>query len=151
MVMANTLLPDGGDRDEPDDHHGENGGSRDTSLTPSICFGLLADRRDRFILYHLTERGGTVPLDTLATDVATWENKTEPELVTKEMEQRAHTRLVHASIPKLADHGIVATTPDREAVTLSDHGEQLQPYLEFAKEHEQEDVQSFLDQSTDRE
>ncbi|RKD85237.1 DUF7344 domain-containing protein [Halopiger aswanensis] len=115
-------------------------------LSPSIVFGILADKQDRFVLYLLKERGGTIALDELATAVAAWENETRPELITKEMEDRMQTQLYHASIPKLAEYGLVVTQ-ESEAVTLTERGEQLDEYLEFAKERERRDVQQFLAQN----
>lgn len=77
----------------------EDGGENEVPITPSVVFGILADKRDRFILYLLEERGGTIALDELSTKVAAWENDSQPELITKEMEHRVHQRLHHASIP----------------------------------------------------
>lgn len=38
----------------------------------------------------------------------------------------------------------MTTTQDSEAVTLTDLGEQLESYLDFAKERERQDVEAFL-------
>jgi len=119
----------------------------DIPLSPSAIFAILADRQDRFVLYLLEERGGTIPLDELAITVAAWENETRSELVTKEMEHRKQTQLHHTCIPKLAEYGLVETTQDTDAVTLTKMGEKLDEYLEFAKEKELRDVQRFLEQS----
>lgn len=132
--------------DEPDGEMVSTSGA-DSPLSPSAIFGILADKQDRFVLYLLTERGGTIPLDELAIVVAAWENDTRSELITKEMEHRVHTRLHHSSIPKLVEYGLVTTTQDSDAVTLTERGEQLDAYLEFAKEQERQDVQQFLEQN----
>lgn len=132
---------------EPERNLSDTGESLDSPLTPSVVFGILADKRHRFVLYLLEARGGTVALDELATEIAAWENDTRPELITKEMESRVHNRLFHAGIPKLAEYGLVTHTKDSEAVTLTQLGEQLEAYLEFAKEREQQDVDDFIERS----
>ncbi len=132
--------------DESDDEMLGTAGD-DIPLSPSAVFGILADKQDRFILYLLEERGGTIPLDELAIAVAAWENETRSELITKEMEQRVQTQLHHSSIPKLAEYGLAETTQDADAVTLTDQGKALEEYLDFAKEQERRDVQYFLEQS----
>ncbi|EMA41172.1 DUF7344 domain-containing protein [Halobiforma nitratireducens] len=128
---------------DPDADAGE-----DVTLTPGVVFGLLADRRDRFLLYLLYERGGTVPLSELTAQLTAWENETTSDLLTEEMKRHTRTSLVHASLPKLADYDLVTFNADTGAVTLTERGEWLEPYLEFAKEQESDDVDEFLDRST---
>lgn len=125
----------------------DGGEAADVPLTPSVVFGILADKSNRFVLYLLENRGGTVALEELATAVAAWENDTVPSLITNEMEKRVRSRLYHATVPKLSEYGIVSYDADTEAVTLTDLGEQLEPYLEFAKQRERDDVEDFLEEN----
>ncbi|APW96404.1 hypothetical protein CHINAEXTREME_00890 [Halobiforma lacisalsi AJ5] len=118
------------------------------SLTPGVVFGLLANRRDRFLLYLLYERGGTVALSELTTYLAVWEHETTADLLTAEMKRHTRTSLTHASLPKLADYDLITFDRDSGAITLTERGERLEPYLEFAKEQEDEDVESFLERTT---
>lgn len=150
MGDEGTPRPDPGD---PATTPASDGGeSSDVPLTPSVVFGILANKRDRFVLYLLEERGGTMAIEDLAVAIAAWENDTVPDLITNEMNQRVHSRLFHATIPKLSEYGLVSYDPDSEAVTLTDLGEQLESYLDFARDRERDDVQAFLEQSTpDRE
>lgn len=142
------------DETERDDHGGDQAPTRrldrseqwrDAPLTPGVVFGLLADKRQRFVLYLLADRGGTTTLDELARHLAALENDAPPELITNEIEHRVYTSLYHADVPKLADHGLVTYDRDAGAVTLTDTGEGLEPYLEFARERELLDVEGFLD------
>ncbi|WP_226021660.1 DUF7344 domain-containing protein [Halomicrobium salinisoli] len=112
--------------------------------TPSVAFGLLADKRPRFLLYVLHERGGTMTLDELAPHLAVVENDTTSERLTTEMEERVRARLYHADVPKLAECGLVTYDSDSGAVTLTDAGDGLEPYLKFARERERDDVDAFL-------
>lgn len=122
--------------------------SSDISVTPSIIFGLLAEKRERLLLYLLYERGGTLPLDELTTHIAAWENETTPELLTQETKSRIKSSLHHSSIPRLVDHDLATYDADERAITLTEEGEHLEPYLEFAKEQEPDNVQQFLEQSS---
>lgn len=114
------------------------------TLSPSVAFSLLADERDRFALYVLAARDGAIPVDELVTRVTALENETKPASVTQKMERRTRTRLCHSTIPKLTSYRIAIG--DADTVALTDRGDQLEPYLEFAKERERQYVQTLLEQ-----
>jgi len=144
--MGNDCHDEETGREEPADDEPSGQAERtDVPLTPSVIFGLLADKRPRFLLYVLHERGGTMTLNELATHLAAIENDTTSELLTTEMEERVRAQLHHADVPKLAERGLVTYDGDSGAVTLTDAGEELEPYLEFARERERDDVSAFLD------
>ncbi|WP_225333716.1 DUF7344 domain-containing protein [Halomicrobium urmianum] len=143
--MGNDCHDEGSDGEQPADGESSGPAERpDVPLTPSAIFGLLADRRPRFLLYVLYERGGTMTLDELAPHLAAIENETTSESLTPKTEERVRARLHHADVPKLAERGLVTYDSDSGAVTLTDAGEGLEPYLEFAREREPLDVGAFL-------
>ncbi len=116
----------------------------DGELTPTVAFRILANERRRFVLYLLVDRGGTVPVEELAALVGGYHAEQNPE---RGLPSPAHRRLYHNHLPRLAEHGIVDYVRDDEAVTLTDRGEQLEPYLAFAREREHEDVDAVLERS----
>ena len=122
----------------------ERGLADEGELTPTVAFRILANEQRRFVLYLLAERGGTAPLDELAALVSGYgaDSSTEQGLPCV-----AHRRLYHNHLPRLAEHGLVEYDRDDEAVTLTDRGEQLQPYLAFARERESRDVDGMLERS----
>lgn len=105
----------------------------ETTISPSVLFGILADIRPRRVLYYLTAHDGTVQIDDLVIAIATRENDTTAELLTTEMKNRVRSNLYHAELPKLSDHGFVDYDPEAETVTPTAQSEELTPYLELAK------------------
>lgn len=147
--MPCPLLSYGAVSEDPSDDQERQADSPDSEetempLTPSIAFGLLSARRDRFLLYLLYERGGTIPLTEVTEQLAALENETSTDLLMEDLKTRVRTSLEHATLPKLVEHDLVTYERESEAVTLSPRGEQLEPYLEFAKEREHEEVRTFL-------
>lgn len=118
----------------------------EASLTPSVVFGILADKRERFILHLLEARGGTISVEELATRIAAWEQDTTRELLTNEMEERVRQTLHHADLPKLASYDLITYDPETGAVTPTERANQLEPYLEFVRSREREDLLAFIDQ-----
>lgn len=112
-------------------------------LRPSVAFRILADVHRRFVCYLLVERGGTIPVDELAAHVAGTDPGPGESL--QGLPSRAHRRLYHNHLPRLAEHGVVDYDREAEAVSLTDLGEQLEPYLELAREQEREAVEAFLE------
>lgn len=130
--------------DDPERRSDSTDSDVEMPLTPSLAFGLLSSKRDRFLLYLLYERGGTIPLTAITEQLGAVENETSADLLTEDMKGRIRTSLEHATLPKLVQHDLVTYDREAKAVTLSRRGEELEPYLEFAKGREQEDVRTFL-------
>ena len=105
--------------------------AQETDISSSVVFGILADERERYVLYYLDAHDGQGRLEQIAEQVAAWQNRTTVELATNEMQNRVRAGLYHADLPKLADY-------DEESgnVTLTALGDQLSPYLEFSKQTE---------------
>ncbi|MFC4440449.1 MULTISPECIES: DUF7344 domain-containing protein [Natrialbaceae] len=108
--------------------------ARNTNFSPSVVFGILADERQQYALYYLTDHGGTAILEKIAKHLAAWENRTTVELATAEMSNRVYAGLHHADLPKLEDYGFIEFDRETGTVTLTEHGEQIDSSLEFAKQ-----------------
>ncbi|WP_459889587.1 DUF7344 domain-containing protein [Halostagnicola bangensis] len=113
--------------------------ARDTAASPSVVFGILADERGRYTLYYLTDHGGNATHEEIAKQVTAWENRTTVELVTEELSNRVYAGLHHADLPKLEDYGFIEFDRETGTVTLTEQGEHLDSYLEFAKQTEAND------------
>lgn len=131
--------------DGPDCQH-EDAAADARAPPPGDAFDLLADDRVRYALYLLRAFGGTTGLDELATGLAAREEGVEPGAVDDDARHRVETDLYHSEVPKLTDRGVVDFDADTAAVTLTDCGERLAPYLEFARERERADVDAFVEQ-----
>lgn len=110
-------------------------------VPPSVAFRILADDHRRFLLYRLVERGGTVSLDELVAGLAGTDAEATPD---QGLPGPLHRRLFHNHLPRLSEHGIVDYDREAEAVSLTEVGETLEPYVELAKEREGVDVESLL-------
>jgi len=122
-------------------------GEYDGALPPGTAFRILADERRRFVLYLLVDRGGTVPVAELADLLAGRNGDDGAVRIDSGMPSRVHRRLYHNHLPRLAERDVVDYDPGAETVTLTEFGEKLEPYLEFAKERERDAVRSFLDRA----
>lgn len=107
---------------------------KDSALSPSVVFGLLAAERRRYVLYYLDACDGKAEFYLLAEQVAAWENETSIELTTAEMIQRVSTGLYHTNLPKLADHGLIDDGFRNGPITLTDTTVQVAHYVDLARE-----------------
>lgn len=73
-------------------------------------FGILSDRRRRFVLLALAEESGAYTLRDLAERVVAWEEGKLPREVTEEERKRASVSLYHVHLPKLDDAGMIEYT-----------------------------------------
>lgn len=119
------------------------------SLPVDLAFEVLAKRRSRYLCYVLYERSGTIAIDRAAAYIAAIEAETAVDEVPGELAHRVHTDLSHATVPKLADHDLLAHDADTDAITLTARGEGLVPYLSLAKTQEPDVVRRLPDRSGD--
>lgn len=117
--MMNTDAPDVADSNA--------GESRSISLTIDTTLDLLSNRRRRYVLYHLRERGCAVTLEELAEQVASWESDTGE--TPNEAQVRAD--LYHSQLPRLDDAGAVTFDAEEDYATLQED-ELLAEYLDLA-------------------
>lgn len=111
-------------------------------VTPSVAFRVLANEQRRFLLYLLVEHDGSAPADELVARLAGTDVDATAD---SGLPGRVHRRMYHNHLPRLAEHGVVEYDRDADTVSLTEVGEALEPYLEFAKGREQVDVEAFLD------
>lgn len=100
------------------------------SLTERI-FGALSNKRRRYILYFLQDNNYTT-VESLATQIATWEQSSPSNAVPKATLENIHTQLVHSDLPKLADYGIVEYDDRSGAIRYSDPPALLEEALTIA-------------------
>lgn len=106
--------------------------STELPISISDLLLLLANDRTRYLLYFLTERGGTVFLDEL-------EDHFEDE--------EATTMLHHHHLPRLVDFHIIDYEQDSRAITLTPIGDDLKPALETIQSLEDTAATAFLNRT----
>ncbi|WP_144901279.1 DUF7344 domain-containing protein [Halobellus captivus] len=95
-----------------------------------IAYSVLADKRRRYAVHYLKQRGEPVPLNELAEQVAAWENnKPVAELTSKER-KRVYIAMYQSHLETLSREGIVEYDADRGVASISDDFNQLEIYLE---------------------
>lgn len=101
-----TVEPtDAGDRRDPD--------------LQDVLYDVLADRRRRALLHHLTGQPSPVPVDDVATELAAVEAGTDPDAVTAEQREAVLVALAHVHLPKLHGAGVVAWDREADEVALT--------------------------------
>ncbi|SFR49142.1 DUF7344 domain-containing protein [Halorubrum sodomense] len=104
--------------------------TQENGLNQDELFSLLSNPRRRFILQYLNKNPGGIRLQDLATEVAAWENETDPEELTDKEEKRLYVSLHQTHIPKLEAAGIVEHDSDTGEIRLTDRGTDVNRYLD---------------------
>ena len=140
--MANENHHSSVDPTEPAEECADDLPSEELSVSPAALFGVLADDRSRYALYHLVENDGAVSVEEMASDVAERERGVA-EPATVDASRRVHTSLYHVELPKLEDYGFVEYDLNEGTVEATDRAAELTPYLRVAERLE-------ADEFTDR-
>lgn len=101
----------------------------DEELSQDTLFSLLSNPRRRFVLQYLNRVDEPVTLQDLATEVAAWENETDPENLTDKQQKRLYVSLYQTHIPKLEEAGIIEYDSDSGEITLTNQAGDLNRYL----------------------
>ncbi|ELZ46318.1 hypothetical protein C464_10903 [Halorubrum coriense DSM 10284] len=104
--------------------------TRENELSQDELFSLLSNPRRRFILQYLNKNPESIRLQALATEVAAWENETDPEELTDKEQKRLYVSLHQTHIPKLEAAGIVEYDGDTGEIRLTDRGSDVNRYLD---------------------
>jgi hypothetical protein len=101
----------------------------DEELSQDTLFSLLSNPRRRFVLQYLNRVKEPVSLQDLTTEVAAWENETDPEELTDKQEKRIYVSLYQTHIPKLEEAGIVRHDEETGEILLTDKANDVSVYL----------------------
>lgn len=83
------------------------------------ALALLGDRRRRYALYHLRDRGEPVSLDDLAVHVAELEARADATGPGDDLVARVRVGLQHTHLPKAYETGVVEYDADAEVARLA--------------------------------
>ena len=93
-------------------------------------YGLLADRRRRYALHYLMQRGEPVTLRELAEQVAAWENEKPVDALGSQERKRVYIALYQSHLPSMDREGVVEYDADRGEVALAPAFADVDIYLE---------------------
>lgn len=99
-------------------------------LSRDTLFSLLSNPRRRFVIRYLYRADESVTLQELATEVAAWENQTEPEKLTDQERKRVYVSLYQTHVPKLEEVGVIEYDNDSGEITLTERTQGVRKYLD---------------------
>lgn len=103
----------------------------ETAIPVDDLFDVLARPANRYVLTYLLQADGSVYAHELVDYIL---GQTEPPEGLSEREYRGQidSRLLHASLPKLEDTGLVELDERRQRIDETDETAAALPYLRFA-------------------
>lgn len=106
---------------------------RDSPVTVSELFELLAQPGNRYTLAYLVRAEGAVSYDDLVEYVVD-KGGTPEGMSTDEFRDQVATRLVHSNLPKLDEAGLIDYDASDRTIRATDATAVAVPYLELAME-----------------
>lgn len=103
----------------------------DLDVETDVLFAVLADSRRRFVLACLDEYATPMALADVADELATWELDVAIAEVPATEVKTIYIALYHVHIPKMEAAGMVEYSQKRDAVRLTDDGEDLPELLDL--------------------
>jgi len=112
-------------------------GETKNSIPRDQLFGMLANRRRRWVLQALKQQEDTTAsFGTIVETVSAWEYETDPAELSWKQRKRVYTALRQSHLPKLDDTGIINYDQHRGTVELTEEAQQIQLYLEYVPSHD---------------
>ena len=100
-------------------------------LARETIFFALSNRRRRYVLRYLEQRGKPVRLRELTEQVAAWENGIEVIDVRRNDRKTVYTSLLQTHLPTLAKAGIVTYSETMDDIATTERIEELDVYLDL--------------------
>jgi len=104
----------------------------ETAAGPSddALYGVVSDKRRRYTVHFLKQRGEPVSVRELAEQVAAWENDKSVEALTSKERKRVYVALYQSHLSTMDQEGIVDYDDAAGRVSLSDAMADVDLYLE---------------------
>ncbi|WP_136718332.1 DUF7344 domain-containing protein [Halorientalis salina] len=106
------------------------GGETDVQLPTDTVFQTLGNRRRRYTLHYLRTQDRPVPIRELSEQLSAWELGKERNTVLPKERKRLYTALHQTHLPKMDRLGIVEYDRNGGVVSLTDHIDQFDVYLD---------------------
>lgn len=114
--------------------HGETADGNDPSegqeLSTGVIFETLSNRRRRYAIHYLAQVEASVTVRELSEQLAAWENRIDCGAVTPKQRKRVYTALHQTHLPTMDRLGVVTYDKDRGTITMTDHVEAFDVYLD---------------------
>lgn len=96
---------------------------------------LIADKRRRYVLYSLRNRGNT-EFEAVTEQVTAWETETPPEELDEQTRRNIRIDLRHSHLPKLEETGIIRFDRRNGSIYLQHLPDSLEKYLDYCADVE---------------
>lgn len=103
------------------------GESAAVELSQNTVFEIFSNTRRRMVLYYLRDRGGPVPVEELAAEVAAFENDANVDDLSRQQRKRVYVSLYQTHLPKLEEAGVIDYKDD--GIQLTDRARKMDTYL----------------------
>lgn len=103
--------------------------SEQDELTQDVVFDILSSSRRRYVLFYLRQADDPVELNSLAEQVASWENDLPVEELSDQQRKRVYVSLYQTHIPKLDSIGLVEYDQQSGLVEPTDRALEIDSYL----------------------
>lgn len=104
-------------------------------LTREVVFDLLNSPRRRFVIHFLSTQQESIQLQSLADQVAAWEDGVPVDELTAEQKKRIYVSLYQTHVPKLVKVGLITFDKETGIVEITDRVAELTHYLADGREH----------------
>ncbi|MFW5956015.1 MAG: DUF7344 domain-containing protein [Halorhabdus sp.] len=112
------------------------GGDADSQLSTDTVFQTLGSRRRRYALHYLRQQDRPVPIRELSEQLSAWELGKESAAVTPKERKRLYTALHQTHLPTMDRLGIVEYDRNRGLVSLTDHNNEFDIYLDVVPQND---------------
>jgi hypothetical protein len=109
------------------------GGDAGAQLSTDTVFETLGSHRRRYALHYLRQQDRPVPIRDLSEQLAAWELGKDRAAVTPKERKRLYTALHQTHLPKMDMLEVVEYDRNRGVVSLTDHIDEFDIYLDVVE------------------
>jgi hypothetical protein len=101
----------------------------DSDIEMDQVFGILKNKRRRYVLKYLSTAEDVITLSELAEQIAAWECDKEVSQITSQERKRVYVGLYQCHLPKMADVRAISYNKQRGKIERGQHFELFERYL----------------------
>ncbi|WP_149784116.1 DUF7344 domain-containing protein [Halorubrum aquaticum] len=110
--------------------------SNGNELSEDDIYGVLSNRRRRFVIHALKRKQGPVDISELSAHITAWETGKDPDEVEYEDHRSVYSTLKRTHLPNLEENNIVTIDKEENVVRPTPQLESLDIYVEAVSSKE---------------
>lgn len=103
--------------------------AEDSEIEMDQVFGVLKNKRRRYVLKFLSSAEGEITLSDLAEQIAAWECDKEVSQISSQERKRVYVGLYQCHLPKMADVSAITYNKQRGKIEHGEHFDLFEHYL----------------------